>query len=167
MKKNIFLVLIALLFGFGFKAQNLLVTLTSGTIESFPVEQVRSIKFGTCSMIVNEIDGTTNSWNLDAVESYAFDQETSGVDAKIENTSLYVFPNPSLDVVQISYSNTNASEISISLIDASGKEILQIYKGQHQGKKTYATNVSDLLAGTYFVQIMTETRIIRKPIVIQ
>lgn len=165
--KKIFLVLIALLFGFGFKAQNLLVTLTSGTIESFPVEQVRSIKFGTCTMIVNEINGTTSSWNLDVVESYSFDQETSSIDVKVENTSFHVYPNPSLDVVQIIYDNSNTSEISISLLDVNGKEIQQIYAGQHLGKQTYTTNVSDLLAGTYFVQIITKTRIITKPIVIQ
>jgi hypothetical protein len=121
MKKNIFLVLAAILFTLGLQAQNLIVTLTSGTIEIFPVEQVRSIKFGTCTMIVNEMNGTVNTWNLDAVENYAFDQETNGVEVNVENTSLHVYPNPSLDVVHISYKNSNASEISISLLDVSRK----------------------------------------------
>lgn len=161
------MLLLALTFSLGLQAQNLLIALSDGSNESFPVSQVRSIKFGTCTMILRQQNGTVNAWNLDAIQSYSFSSTTQTAGSQVESSSLQVFPNPAADVVQVSYHNPTASEISVSLIDASGKELAQIFKGPHQGNQKYECQVGKIPAGSYFIQIISATKTITKPIVIQ
>ena len=68
MKKGL-LILSLVIIGFCVNAQSLVVTLTNSTTEVFPISDIQSIKFGTETMILNELDGTVNTWNIDDIDN--------------------------------------------------------------------------------------------------
>jgi len=151
---------------FGY-SQNLIVSLNNSTVETFPIVNIQSIKFGTNSMILNELDGTVNTWNISDINNYSFDG-LSGVEDNIElkKSNFTVFPNPSVGSVNFQYLSNLETLITIEIIDASGKLIEQIYHGGHSGNKLYKweANVQD---GIYYCRISTENKTISKPLIIK
>jgi len=167
MKIKTLLVILILVSCTGLFAQNLVVTLTNSTTKTFPISNIQSIKFGTSSMIINELDGTITTWNIVDIDNYAF-YETTGLNEQLiaGNSQLSVYPNPASNLVNIAFSSVHSSQISIDIIDANGKIIDHIFQGKHQDGHIYQWNNS-ARNGMYFIRIFTETKVITKPIVIQ
>jgi hypothetical protein len=149
------------------QAQNLVVTLNNSTIETFPIANIQSIKFGTNSMILNEFDGTVTTWNIQDINNYAFDN-TSGIQDIIQSgkSDLSIFPNPSVGEVTIQFQLEEKSLITIEIIDANGNQIRQIYRGEHQGKESYKWD-GNVPNGVYYCRILTNNKTITKPIIIK
>jgi len=148
-------------------AQNLIVTLNNSTVETFPIANIQSIKFGTSSMILNEFDGTVTTWNIQDINNYAFDN-TSGIQDIIQSgkSDLSIFPNPSFGEVNIQFQSEETTSISIEIIDAYGNQIRKIYSGAHQGNKTYKWN-ENVPNGLYYCRIITDNKTITKPIILK
>lgn len=68
--------------------------------------------------------------------------------------TLNIYPNPSSDEINVSYQLVKNSEVKLSIIDFSGKEI---YAGQEekqtQGNHTQNIKISQFSAGTYIVNL--------------
>jgi hypothetical protein len=167
MKKTISLFLMIFPFCLGIKAQNLVVTLNNSTIETIPIAIIQGIKFGTSSMILNEFDGTVTTWNIQDINNYAFDGSSGIKDLiDISNSSLMIFPNPSIGEVNIQFESAEISFITIEIIDASGNQILQVYHGKHQGKESYKWD-GNVPNGVYYCRILSDNKTITKPIIIK
>jgi len=170
MKKNkkVVLLLLAIICSLGVSAQNLVVTLNNTTVETFPITNIQSIKFGANSMILNEFDGTATTWNIQDINNYAFDSSLSGIKDVIDinKNSLTIFPNPSVGEVNIQFESEKTSFITIEIIDAKGNQIQNIFRGEHQGKETYKWN-GNVPNGVYYCRILTEDKTITKPIIIK
>jgi hypothetical protein len=153
------------------KAQDLVVSLTNGNSESFPVSDIMSIKFGASDMILNESNGTTNTWAIDDIDNYSFDGTASLSDSKLLlEVDVNVFPNPASDKVNIMFNSNIIQRISIQIIDATGKLMYTVYEGVHQDKKTYIWTPQlqgKAKTGSYFCKITTENKVITQPIIIQ
>lgn len=169
--KNSLLILSMVILGFCVNAQNLVVTFTNSTTELFPVEGIQSIKFGTETMILNELDGTVNTWNIDDIDNYAFD----GV-ANIEETTtvttdeLNIFPNPTTDKVTINYSSNQLGKINIAVYDINGRRIDKVFSGEHNQETETSWSAKQnhsVQSGKYLIKITTETKVITKPVVVQ
>ena len=152
-------------------AQNLVITLTNSTTESFPVVDIQSIKFGSETMILNELDGTVNTWSIDNIDNYAFD----GVASTNETTTILsdqviIYPNPSSDKFYINYASNRVGLITVVVYDINGRLIEELFHGEHK-EITEATwspkeNMS-VQSGKYLIQIVTTSKIITKPVIIQ
>jgi hypothetical protein len=167
MKKNIVLLALGLLISMGIKAQNLVVTLTNASIETFPISSIKSIKFGNSTMILNEINGTVTTWDISDINNYDFSSSVGLSDQmNIENSTLQLFPNPSSNLVNIQFSGVQVGNIVIEIIDVNGKQIQEVYRGAHQGQQTHQW-LSNSIKGTYYCRITTDTKVITKPVIIQ
>ena len=169
MKKNkkIVLLLFAMICSLGLSAQNLVVTLNNTTVETFPIANIQSIKFGTSSMILNEFDGTVTTWNIQDINNYTFDGSSGIKDViDINKGSLTIFPNPSVGEVNIQFESEKTSIVTVEIIDANGNQIQNIFTGEHQGKETYKWN-GNVPNGVYYCRILTENKTISKPIIIK
>jgi hypothetical protein len=167
MKKNIMLLALGLLSSMGIKAQNLVVTLTNTSIETFPISSIKSIKFGNSTMILNEINGTVTTWDISDINNYDFSSSLGLNDQmNIENSTLQLFPNPSSNLVNIQFSGVQVGNIVIDILDVNGKEIQEVYRGAHQGQQTHQW-LSNSIKGTYYCRITTDTKVITKPVIIQ
>jgi len=164
--KKLLLAFFAIVISAGLNAQNLVVTLTNSTTEIFTIEGIQSIKFGDTSMILNELDGTVTVWDIDDIDNYAFDLTTSlNDDLNIASSTLNIYPNPATSLVNIEFSTTQSSRVTIDIIDVSGRIVEQIYQGDRQDGQKYQWN-SNVQKGIYLCRIMTESKTITKPVVI-
>ena len=169
MKKaqKLLLAIFAVVSSMGLKAQNLVVTLTNSTTETFSVSGIQSIKFGAETMILNELDGTVTTWDIEDIDNYAFDGTANLSDElNMESSNLTVYPNPASNLVNLAFTTSQVTTVTIDVLDASGRVVEQIYQGEHQGEQTYTWN-SNVKMGTYYCRINTGSKIITKPIIIQ
>jgi hypothetical protein len=80
------------------------------------------------------------------------------------------FPNPSADVINLSYKLTNSANVTIKIFDILGKELLTVEKDQFHspGKyvKTIDINQYHLLPGIYYFDLCyNQSRLIKKFII--
>ena len=149
-------------------AQSLLtVTLTNGQTDAFNVSDIRSVKFVNNTMNLTENNGSQSSWNIDNVSQYAFSDAITIVPS-IESTSdqVKIFPNPVSDNLSVEYWSLRTGKISIELLGLNGKVVRSVFEGSHQGKQTYMWT-KDLPSGYYLCRIVSESKSITKPFVIQ
>ncbi len=156
-----------LAFSFGAQAQNqmLVETATSGT-EGFLVSEIRSIKFGASTMIINLNSGSQATYNIADIAQYYFADATStGANASVIGRNLSINPNPASEQIDVVYTSQNEERITIELLDATGRSISNIYSGMHQGKQAYKQNL-DVPAGLYFCRITADGKTSTKPFVV-
>jgi hypothetical protein len=80
---------------------------------------------------------------------------------------IIVFPNPAVKEFFIIFDNPEAEQISIELIDITGRQVLEVYSGiLSAGYQVYKVD-KDLASGTYFVKILVNNNklFIRKVVV--
>jgi hypothetical protein len=156
--RSIVLLAAGLLWAGLIQAQNLVVTLTNGNTESFAVASIQSIKFGASDMSLYELNGTTNIWNINDIDNYAFNGVVSLEESmNVSTDNLNVFPNPSSDNVTINYASNFSGKISIAT-----------YSGEHNTETEIVWNAKQKNpSGKYLIKIVTENKVITKPIIIQ
>lgn len=164
--KPISLVVFLLLVNFKVFSQNLVVTLINNTTQSFPISNIKSIKFQSSLMILKENNGTTTSWDITNINNYSF-TSSLGIDDNvfIEKTNLTIFPNPATNLVNIQFNSNINSTIKIEIIDINGRIIDQIHNGEHLDGQIYKWN-SNVQKGIYYCRLMTDYKTITKPIII-
>jgi hypothetical protein len=149
------------------RAQVLIVTLTNGQTDAFNISDIRSVKFLNNTMNLTENNGSQSSWNIDDVSQYAFSGSNSIASTNGSTSDqVRIFPNPISDNLNVEYGSLRAGKISIELLDLNGKVLLTVFEGTHQGKQTY-TWTKDLPSGYYLCRIISESKSITKPFVIQ
>jgi hypothetical protein len=145
----------------------LIVTLTNGQTDAFNVSDIRSVKFLSNTMNLTENNGSQSSWNIATVSQYAFSVANSIVPTTGSTSDqVKIFPNPVSDNLSVEYWSSRTGKISIQLLDINGKVVRSVFEGSHQGKQTY-TWTKDLPGGYYLCRIITESKSITKPFVIQ
>lgn len=84
-------------------------------------------------------------------------------------TSAKVFPNPVVDLFNLEFDLTERGALNIVLNDAGGKMVRQLYNGRGKtGKNVLTFNRYALPAGTYFVQIFNDNKLVsNEKIVVQ
>lgn len=164
--KTLFLGLL-LAFTFSAQAQNqMVVELNNGTTESYMVPEIRSIKFGASTMIINRNTAAPVTYTIADIAQYSFvDVSSAGTITGNKNT-LSIFPNPAADQIDVVYSSSSEERISIELLDATGRNLGLIFSGKHQGKQAYKYAL-DLPSGVYFCRIVAEDGTLTKPFVVQ
>lgn len=86
-----------------------------------------------------------------------------------ENTfNLSVYPNPATDVLNINYNMPSDAQLMLNIFAMDGSLIRSEDKGTAQsGNGSVQTNISDLAAGVYFVQLQTGNGVATKRIVVE
>ncbi len=102
---------------------------------------------------------------------YVDDINTSGT-VSTENvaleTSLNVFPNPTVDNFNVEFELTETEDLSINLVNVMGQTVRTIETGSFvAGEHRINVNVADLAAGTYFVTIRNSVGVTTKTLTIQ
>jgi hypothetical protein len=84
-----------------------------------------------------------------------------------EPISLIVFPNPSKDMVNTSYSLTRASEVSMTVSDISGRAFIDKTLGwKNAGDYRFSFDLENLRPGIYLISLKTSHQSITKKLVI-
>ncbi len=90
---------------------------------------------------------------------------TTGIEETVQQ-SLVVYPNPTVDLVQVSFLNTSGEEVSLRLLDLTGREIMSSSVKGKAGMQQTTLNLSGQAKGVYLVEIQygeikSQTRIVK------
>jgi hypothetical protein len=80
----------------------------------------------------------------------------TGIQEHTNTLSFTAYPNPASDQVNLRYTLSNSSAVTINVYDVTGQLVMSENKGQlSAGSQTTSLSLSGLPAGAYQVQIMT------------
>lgn len=168
-KKLFTLLSITLLSNLTVNAQNLVVSLKTGSSSTYPTASIRSIKFGASTMRLNKIDGTSVTWNISDVAQYSFTSGTTTDAQSSTNTKdnlISIYPTPTTDLVTIHYETTQSSQVKIEIIDAHGILIETVFDGEYIGVKDFQWGAQQH-KGIFYCRITSNNTVVTKPIILQ
>ncbi len=92
---------------------------------------------------------------------------TVDIDENLLADDINVFPNPVNGNATIEFSIYDDSDVSISLYDVIGKNVMNIYEGRLQnGPNKVNMNTSDINKGVYFVRVKAGNSIVTKKVIV-
>lgn len=160
MEKNYFLFFLICCFNvFLATSQNIFVNNQEQTSSSYSIDEVQRLTFEDNQMILRLFDETEFSFDLSDLANYRYDQtmSTETFLAQANAWELNVYPNPTKDVVNISFNLLDASPITYQVFDIKGRKILEKKLPMlAQGKNSIEVSLGDLAAGTYLLQLATD-----------
>lgn len=103
-----------------------------------------------------KIKGTSDYGNRAWIDNFKV-SNTVGVNDVVLANSLKVFPNPAKDIAHLVFNLKSATDVQISVMDATGRVVNQLAKGMmNAGDQKLDINTANLAAGVYNVIIRTE-----------
>ncbi|WP_430814045.1 T9SS type A sorting domain-containing protein [Carboxylicivirga sp. RSCT41] len=140
-------------------AQNILnVKESSGGFSFFYTNDIRKLTFSGGNLHVNEMDGSSNSYDISGLKRLDFNGISTKIEIPLERKQpeekLQLYPNPVNDVFYIKSEIALECVLKVEIFDLQGrvlkKEILTSFK---------SINVSDLRNGMYLCRIYTYDKI--------
>jgi hypothetical protein len=96
---------------------------------------------------------STDSYLLNVATSASNFRTTGLENAQNEISEISLFPNPSNDKVNISFISTAENNLTITVFDVSGRQIISQQATTTEGQNNLGLDVSQLQTGFYFVQV--------------
>lgn len=146
---------------------------TDGTKTSYNLEDVRKVTMENNKVQVHMKDGNLYERDMAALQNYRYDESTNttAVDKVLSEGNkmgLVVYPNPTNNMLHLSYTLQQAEEIKCIILDVQGKKVSEVNLGkQTAGEQKQSISLKDLPAGSYTVQIQGQQFSIHKQIVKQ
>lgn len=101
-----------------------------------------------------------NTWKTWVAEVYG--TPTTGLDNIFSNTNFTMFPNPTYDLINIYFTAEQSEKTIIEIIDLQGKVVKLLYNDTPKiGENKLTFNKGALSKGTYFVNIITSSKILK------
>lgn len=114
-----------------------------------------------------DISKLDNQENLNTHVADVIDNYVTGISSKGVNTfEMNIYPNPANNQVSVSYSFDRKEEISIQIVDLTGKVILSKSVYSFEGSQTQVLDVSNISNGLYNVVVSSNTKRSNKRLVI-
>jgi hypothetical protein len=94
-------------------------------------------------------------------------QPSSRVEGGEAITNLDVYPNPSRDVFNISFTSEDIQDLRVRVLNVIGEELIADDLQQFVGEYTKQIDLQDNAKGIYFLEIETDEGIINKKLILQ
>ena len=155
--KKIFLYLILLGMSNAVNAQSAIYfSYNDGSQNSYALQDVRKLDFNGDDINLHLNDGSVFTWNVNTIGYYDYNTNTSlNIDDmlhKANDWDVNVFPNPSDGHQTLKLKLPQATELSFSIMDISGKKIIQQQLGSlSKGEHSIPLEWSNAAAGSYSI----------------
>ncbi|MFN8278376.1 MAG: M43 family zinc metalloprotease [Chitinophagales bacterium] len=104
-----------------------------------------------------------NNFYLDNINIGNVDETFLGINDHVAIEGLSVYPNPATDKAIVEISTSSPKEVSMKLVDLTGKEIKTVYEGAIDGDQRINFETGDLASGIYHLQVVSgKDRLVRK-----
>ncbi|PBQ32773.1 hypothetical protein CNR22_13650 [Sphingobacteriaceae bacterium] len=145
---------------------------------SFALNYMDSLNYPDSCIIVLRASGSNPAnndylWtdNLAFTGTVAVVQPTVNTTGLNENTkknlALTLYPNPAQDHVTVNYSINSAQEVSVQIIDVSGKVVKDMHAPNAIGLNVLTIETTKLAKGVYTLKLKTDTTVTSTNLVIQ
>jgi len=124
--KQLFLILLCLSFA-GVRSQNLLINQSNGTKTAYLLSNLRKISFDSGNLLIQKTDNSIGEFIISGLRSLNFSSTTTGLInpfVKLSKTSLNVYPNPVVDVLNIDMSSIQNQTGKICIYTVEGMLML-------------------------------------------
>ena len=81
--------------------------------------------------------------------------------------NLTIYPNPSRDIFNVTFTSEDAQDLEVRIINIVGEVVYTENLEQFTGEYTKQINLSDNAKGIYFLEIETNEGIINKKLILQ
>ena len=110
-------------------------------------EDISGLGVGTYTVTITNADGCSTTLNYDILD-------VTGLPEKI--ITLNINPNPSEGVFELSYANINSNSLTLKVIDASGRIVMENIKNIYENVGNITIDLSAFESGAYMLIINTE-----------
>lgn len=141
-------------------AQNIFVNNQDQTSSSYSIEEVQRLTFENDQLILRLFNGAELSFSLSNLANYRYGDQTLNTEsflAEANAWNLDIYPNPSKDVVNISFNLLEATSVTYQVFDLKGRKMIERKLPMlAKGKNNIEFSLKLLSAGTYIIQMATE-----------
>ena len=131
-------------------AQTIDFSFNDGNTSSYNLDDVRKITFDSDIMNLHLLDGNIYSWNIGAIGHYEYNEGTVQLIELINKMNVKMFPNPSADILNITYFISHRDKVSLDIYDSQGQLIIVKNIGpQSEGINQITIDVGDFKTGNY------------------
>jgi uncharacterized protein involved in tolerance to divalent cations len=88
----------------------------------------------------------------------------TGIEEGIASADVTVYPNPNNGMFNIAISNSNSSEVMISIVDIQGKEVYNSLESNVGSQFTKEINLQGLAKGMYYIKLSTNSSLTIKKV---
>ncbi len=135
------------------QSQNLHISFINGVSSSYPMNEIKKIKFESDELILELNDGSIYSWNVSIICNTTYDESGSlSLESNEKNNyyNLLVFPNPTADDVVVKFKIVQSDRISFYLLNSTGtKYEFQEHEFFQPGEHIKNLNLNGLSNGVY------------------
>lgn len=135
------------------RAQELVLHHIDGSTEYHALADIRSIKFDVSTMYMHSNDGSTLSWPINAISSYAFADLTTATPERNGLDGLLIRPNPATEQIRISCPDAWAGSVTIDMLDLQARLLDHAYNGDLVPGMSHAYDVRRLGAGFFICRV--------------
>jgi hypothetical protein len=117
--------------------------------------------------VLLKVKATTAYGNNAYVDNVkVFLKNTTGVKELVADASINVYPNPSTDVLNVSFTAEKSETVTIKMVDMNGRVVYQSSNNYAAGSQTASVNVQNIPAGSYSMTLVTDTKVVAKNVTV-
>jgi len=134
---------------------------------SIPLTYVAAGFPDTCMIILASSNSTPAANSYLYVDNFAFSGAVGISENSVSENMLSVYPNPSSNFVNVSFTLQNQSNVKLQLIDLTGKLVREMNPSAMKGENIVAMDLEGIENGIYFLRLETGTSTETKKISVQ
>jgi hypothetical protein len=90
----------------------------------------------------------------------------TGIETLADGTSLELYPNPTSDVINVSFNGSKTQNLTVRVVNMNGQLVYTDAVGQYAGQYKNTIDLSASAKGVYFVQLITDQGTINRKVVL-
>jgi PKD repeat protein len=90
----------------------------------------------------------------------------TGIETLADGTSLELYPNPTSDVINVSFNGSKTQNLTVRVVNMNGQLVYTDAVGQYAGQYKNTIDLSASAKGVYFVQLITDEGTINRKVVL-
>lgn len=150
-------------------AQSINLYYTDASNASYNLQDIRKINYTGDTMNLQFTDGTIYSWNINTLSKFQYDLNALSAPELINFANIMnviIYPNPTINLLQININLKLEEDITIALYDLQGKIILEKKLGkQNFGEHQQTLEMKNIPPGSYDLMIIGKKNTIIKKII--
>lgn len=164
MKQYLFF-LACLLCVFSLKSQNVYIYKTDGSSEQFALSSVQRITYSGNNMILKMHNGTTYTWDINAIDKYSYKELTPIIELNTPDFNFEIFPNSFENYLIVESNIGIKGNLEIEIVDISGRVFYNNSIELNQISEYKIEGLDNLKAGIYFCRITNNKSLFVKKII--
>ena len=153
---SIFLLFLGLGLSEVYAQATLFVNQPGSVVTPYSLTNIRKLTFSPGDILVHRTIGATINYAMSNVDFLNFNSFTTGLGASEKSNSIFVYPNPTSDILQINFDSKMTNSIDLEILDLQG---IVLIKESINSLNQTSISVSQLLPGIYVCRLFSANQI--------